>query len=405
MTLKQLLKKLMDEAAELRTKALAGELSDEETARAEEVAKQYAETKAKIDAQEAAGKALMGIASIEVNEPEPQDDGLVGKTLGERFVNSKAYKAFQDKYPHGLGNTDAPVHVKAAVTSKSDPDPLNRVALGTDGVQPRWTDDLVVRAEPTLLDLITVGTTSESYLPYRQVVTKTNNASIVGEAVTADGEDAEGGLKPLSELTTQPAEAKVFDYADGMTVTNQELRDDGAIKALIDSTLRENLTLTVEDIILNGTGLGLEPAGILSTTGVLEVEFETDLATTFRKAKTALRGTRTRIQALVVNPEDAEAWDLQKDDVNRFLGFGPFGTGPSTAWAVQMVESEALPEGVALMGDFRQVHLLIRSALEILAFNQHADYARRNLQYVRAELAAMQLIRRPANLAVVETAE
>lgn len=405
MTLKQLLEKLAKEAAELRAKAAAGTLTDDDIKRAEEVTAEHAATKAKLDQMEATAKAMGSISTIEVTEPEPQDNGgLVGKSLGERFVNSGAYKAFQKTHPTGLSD-GTPVHIKAQVTTKADPNPLNREGLGMEEHQPRFTDDLVVRPEPTLLDLIYVGTTNESYLPYRQVVTKTNNASIVAETKDpAAAVNAATGLKPLSELTTQPADAKVYDYADGMTVTNQELRDDGAIKALIDSTLRENLSLTVEDIILNGSGVGLEPKGILNTTGVLNQPFATDMATTIRKAKTKLKATRTRIQAVVVNPEDAETWDLQKDSTGRYLGFGPFGVGPQTAWNVRIVESEALDPGTALMGDFRQVHLLIRSALQILAFNQHENYARLNLQYIRAELAAMQLIRRPANLCVVNLA-
>ena len=37
-----------------------------------------------------------------------------------------------------------------------------------------------------------------------------------------------------------------------------------------------------------------------------------------------------------------------------------------------------------------------------LAFNQHKDYAQRNLTYVRAELRGLQLIRQPAKLAIVD---
>ena len=38
----------------------------------------------------------------------------------------------------------------------------------------------------------------------------------------------------------------------------------------------------------------------------------------------------------------------------------------------------------------------------MLAFNQHADYARRNMVYVRAELRAMQLIYNPREIVVAD---
>jgi hypothetical protein len=42
--------------------------------------------------------------------------------------------------------------------------------------------------------------------------------------------------------------------------------------------------------------------------------------------------------------------------------------------------------------------------MSVLAFNQHKDYAQRNLTYLRAEFRALQLIRQPAKLAVVSLA-
>jgi HK97 family phage major capsid protein len=143
----------------------------------------------------------------------------------------------------------------------------------------------------------------------------------------------------------------------------------------------------------------------MNTTGVLQQAFATDAVTSVRKGKTLLWETSsTAPQAIVLNPEDDEEFDLLKDDMGRFYGNGPFGTGPQSIWAVPRVTSAAMPKGQALMGDFRAFQLLIFEALAILAFNQHKDYAQRNLVYVRAELRALQLFRQPAKLAVVQLA-
>ena len=64
----------------------------------------------------------------------------------------------------------------------------------------------------------------------------------------------------------------------------------------------------------------------------------------------------------------------------------------------------ALTKGQALMGDFKQVQLLDREGLAVTAFNQHADFAARNLVYVRAELRAGVVVWRPNRLALVKAA-
>lgn len=173
--------------------------------------------------------------------------------------------------------------------------------------------------------------------------------------------------------------------------------------ALIDGILRQNLALEMERVLLDGAGTDDEPAGIMHTTGVLQQDFATDVVTTIRKAKTLLRVTsQTEAQAIVLNPEDDEAFDLLKDTTGRYYGNGPFGVGPQNIWAIPRVTSTRIPKGTAVMGDFSQVQLLNLEPTTVLAFNQHKDHAQRNLSYLRAECRCLQLIRQPAKLAIVD---
>lgn len=427
MTLKEQLAALRTKAAELATKAQAGTITADEVTEAESVVKEIGDLQDLIVRQEAVAKSLAGVGagpgagSLEdapgKQERTPGDEGDTKKsfsTLGEAFVKSTAYAAFKAANPGfgqstGAGGT-RPFEVKADnLLSKDTIAKAAVLGTATTGnsraVRTNEVVDLVFRPQRTLLDLITRGTTNLSWFQYRQVVTKVNNASIVAEAVANDGVGVTGGVKPLSTLTTNTAEAKAFTYADGMEVTNQELSDDGIIQSLIDSTLRENLEIELEDVLLNGAGTADEPAGILNTTGVLQQAFVTDVPTTVRKAITKLRVTAgAQIQGVVFNPADDEAWDLLKDTQNRYLGNGPFGSGPNTAWGYERITSQKLPVGLALAGDFRVVQLLILEALTVLAFNQHKDYAQRNLTYIRAELRALQVIRQPAKLCVIDLA-
>lgn len=409
---------LLAEVHGLKAKAQGSDFTDDDATRSVAIAKEIEDLRAVI-ARKAAATAALGAISEPVQDstvdaPHPVAAAkATSLSLGERFVASEAFKALKEANPKGIGK-DVPIAIKAEGLGRL----VARKLLTTDGagnaaaVRTGEVDDLVFRPERRLLEVITRGTTNLPWFQYRQVISKTNNAAIVPEAsssaIIGSGDPvvtaAQGGLKPLSTLTTQPAEAKAFTYADGMEATNQELTDDGIMQSLIDATLRENLEIRVEDIVLNGDATGgEEPNGIFNTSGVLQQAFVTDVPTTIRKAITKLRNTSgATIRGVLLNPTDDEAWDLLKDLQNRYLGNGPFGSGPNTAWGYERISSQAIPVGQAIVGDFSTIHLLDYEAVSVAAFNQHKDYAQRNLVYIRAELRALQLIRNAARLCVVD---
>lgn len=411
MNLKEKLAALKAEAAELRKKS-AEDLTEDDVARIPLLKSEITDVESKIKAQEDAAAALKA-AFADDDEQTPaapaartKSRGEAPTSLGAGFVSSEAMKGFRENHPNGVAKGN-PINIEARrFATKGDSvravkAPLNTVDNGdTTPTRLPGIEDVTYRRPNTLLDLITVGTTDAAWLEYRQLISVTNNAAIVPEAQT---NNSAANLKPISSLQTRTADAKAHTYADGIEATTQELNDDGAMTSLIDGILTQNLRDEIERIVLSGDDADGEPNGILNTTGVLQQAFATDMVTSIRKGKTLLRETSNTIpQAIILNPEDDEAFDLLKDGNDRYLGNGPFGTGPSTAWAVPRIASAAMPQGQALMGDFRAFQLLIFEALSILAFNQHKDYAQRNLVYVRAELRALQMFRQPAKLAVID---
>src|SRR5690606_27085054 len=92
-------------------------------------------------------------------------------------------------------------------------------------------------------------------------------AAVVPESVQAaegenEGEWTDAGLKPLSDITTELADAKVFTYADGYEVTNQLLSDAPALASYLNNELSYSLDSIVEHYLLNGTGNNGQPKGI-----------------------------------------------------------------------------------------------------------------------------------------------
>lgn len=399
MSLKDQLKDILAQANTLATKAQdeKRDFTDEENTTILDLKKKADDLREQIrkaDEAQAAFKALAGPKdegkAASPVEPKPE---TAAKSYGEAFVKSKAYKAFKADQPHGT-----PVNITARhLHVKADPAPLSTALPGAIVPQmlPGYTD-LTYPQPNTFLSLISMGTTSSSYVQYRQLVAVTNNAAKVKE----------GDLKPLSTLSTDVAEAHAFTIADGVKVTNQELADDGIISSLIDTVLTRNLDSFKEHMVLNGTGGSDQPTGILNTPGTLSVAFDRDIVHTVSHAITQLQQLvpGISIQAIVLNPADNEALNLMQDKNDRYLSNAPFATGPFTLFGVPRITSSIVPQGKALVGDFHSVQLLRKTPLSILAFNQNEDDARHNLTYVRAEEEDMLMIREPKRIAVATIA-
>jgi len=331
--------------------------------------------------------------------------------FGDAFVKSEAYQAFRKKHPSGFGE-GTPIDIgrtkagslkgfmRARRGLKADAAPL-QVGIAYPQAVRLPTVDLTVPPDLTLLDLIdTSGSIGGNSFEYVQITAVTNNAAIVPDEILP----ADATVKPTSGLSTALATAKAYTYADGYTVTNQMLADAPAFATYLNSQLGDNINVVIEDMLLNGTGTDGQPFGIMSTTGVQAQAFDTDMVTTIRKAITKLTAIKSPITAVAVSPEDDEAFDLMKDADGRYLGQGPWSSGPGTIWGRTRVVSQSLPQGTAILGNWKTVSLMDREGLSVLAFNQHKDYAARNLVYVRGELRAAQAIWKPAQLCVATLA-
>jgi len=427
MTLREKLQALLKEAADIVAKAREEnrEFTDDEVTRINELKTETDEVEGKVkaaDDAQAAAAAMAGKASTQPGTPPAGPAGALqvkdrqevadAASLGERFVKSGLYGEFRKQHPTGLGQGSAVDIGRVKVGSmkewlggrKATASPL-QVALGH--VQPVRMPmvDQVDRDNLTILDLVTRGE-ADGPFEYLQVTGVTRNAAIVPDEILP----GDATVKPTSTIQTELADAKPYTYADGYDVTNALLSDAPALATYMNNELEYSLDSVIEDKLLNGPGTSGEPRGILHTTGVQELTYSPG-PNAMAQVK-AIRQAITRITTLpggnvtacLMSPEDDEAWDLLQDTTDRFMGQGPFGQGPNTSWGRARALSQRLAPGTVILGDWRQVALLDVEGLSILAFNQHKDYAQRNLVYVRAELRAEQVIWKPNRLIVVKPA-
>ncbi|MGW1219470.1 phage major capsid protein [Streptomyces californicus] len=422
MTLREKLQALLKEAADIVAKAKEDdrEFTEDEVTRINEIKSESDDLAAKVKAADAAQAAAAEMAGKAAERPKPALSGVKDRqedgdaTLGGQFVKSALYQEFRKDHPSGLGEGSAVSIGRTRVGSlkewmagrKATSAPL-QVGLGHVAPIRMPMVDQVDRDNLTILDLISRGE-SDGPFEYLQVTGVTRNAAVVKDEILPG--DPNTDLKPTSTIQTELADAKPYTYADGYDVTNALLSNAPALATYMDNELEYSLDWVVEDKLLNGTGTNGNPKGILHTTGVQELTYTpgTDAMAQVKAIRKAITKITTlpggNVTAALMSPEDDEAWDLLQDTTDRFMGQGPFGQGPSTSWGRTRALSQRLAPGTVILGDWRQVALLDVEGLSVLAFNQHKDYAQRNLVYVRAELRAMQVIWKPNRLIVVKPA-
>lgn len=384
-------------------KAEGRDLTDDEANDIEAKGTEYAALTERAEKAEKATRLVADLADAPTHDDAEAKGGAKatpGLSVSERFVKSDAFASFRKAHPRGV-STGTPIQIDAkglgsvrdlGVGRKADLT-TSTSEFGGAGREAGYRNNLPVDEGLTFLDLVTVGNTNVSFSEYEAVIAETNNAAVV----------AEGALKPLSDLTTDTFESRAFTYADGFVVTNQTLADDGALVAFMESRIRRHVRGVIEDKLVKGTGVG-EPTGILAATGTLAQAFDTDRVTTIARAIEKFEGANdTGLQAIVMHPTDIWSLRLLKDGQGNYMLGNPLqqGLNPSP-FGAPLVASRKVTVGSALVGRFDSMNYLELEPLNVLAFNQHENFAQLNKTYVRAESRGRQVFYAPREVVVAD---
>lgn len=339
---------------------------------------------------------LIDIDAITGERPGLKADG---RSVGTRFVESDEWAGFQKSNPSGFEGknriTSQPVRyagIKALVTGLDDTSAGALVAADNVGLV-----DQGIYARPlTVLELINRGVTGSDVVEYVRETAAVNNAASVPEATQTAHTGDETATKPESSLTLAKATANVVTIAHWIPATKRALSDAAQVRSLIDAFLRYGLLEALEDQIVSGAG-GDDFVGILNAPGHQVQAWDTDMLVTARKARTKVRTVgRAAANAYLLHPNDAERIDLLRDTTGQFYFGGPVAGGPQVLWRLPVVESEAVPEGTGIVGDFRRAMLWDREQAAISVSDSHNDFFIRNLVAILAELRAAFAVIRPA---------
>jgi len=315
-----------------------------------------------------------------------------GHTLGDQFVHSEQYEDLRKS--GALESDNARFKSEYFRAETKAPGDIIGSGAGPGGalVTPQYIPGVLELPQRprTVRDLFSNDTTDSDLLSYARQSAFDNAAAPVAQAVSTIT-----GAKPQSSIAWTRVTTPVETIATFMAATRRQLADAGQTRALIDNQLRLMLDLVEEDQLVNGNGTSPNLRGLLNTTGVQTLDYSANASTNallnldgFREAKRlVLTGAaRARPDGVIVNPVDAAIIDERKDTQNRYLGNGPFGTGPETLWGMPRIESEAVATGKAIVGAFKVgATVFIRQDTAVYVSDSHSDWFVRNLIAVLGE--------------------
>lgn len=291
---------------------------------------------------------------------------IQGGKAGKIESKMLPYAALRLKAPNGLVSTARPGH--------------GQELLVTDNLGVTVTPQFRL---PTVIDMVTRGTSNAEIVTWIEN-SFVNNADVVDEATEAGGWGANGGLKPDSENMYVQRQATVKWLAHAKHVTRQALANRGQLIGTIETELLDGLQERAERLIFDDPDWG-----IMNTSGVQVQPFDANVRRTLLQARRLVLSARGTPQGVLMNPEDAvEVYDEQ-DAGGWYYSGGPVDAPIARRWGMQIVESELVPVGTAVVGDFSGIHLDMVVQPETAQTNSHLDFFMRNIESVRAEMACI----------------
>jgi HK97 family phage major capsid protein len=217
------------------------------------------------------------------------------------------------------------------------------------------------------------GVSGNEFEFLRQTV-RTNNAAPVADSAT----------KPTSVFTVAPVTDRVRVIAHlSEPIPERLLADHAELKRWLVTEMVRGVLDALEGQIVNGDAVGENLRGILNTTGIGTSVFNTDIAVSLRKGITAHQLLDEQVTAIVLHPSDAETLDLLREGTNgAFLVFDAPG---NVLKQIPRVVSRSVPAGTALLGDWREIRLVVREDVNLAADRSGPDLFDKNLVKVRAE--------------------
>ena len=214
------------------------------------------------------------------------------------------------------------------------------------------------------------------------------------------GMTAEGATKTQISWTYSEESADVKKITAYVKVSKEALDDLDFLRSEINTDLRQEIELKLDEQIAEGSGVGQNLKGILTYAPTFAVA-GTSLAVAvdganrldvLRSAVALIRKAKFRANYIAINPVDAALMDMEKGDDNHYI-LPPFVTADGTRVAgTTVIESFSIDEGSFLVGDFTKSNLRIREEININLGYENDDFTK-NMVTILAEMRAVHYIK------------
>lgn len=214
------------------------------------------------------------------------------------------------------------------------------------------------------------------------------------------GMTAEGAAKTQISWTYSEDSADVKKITAYVKVSKEALDDLDFLRSEINTDLRQEIELKLDEQIAEGSGVGQNLKGILTYAPTFAVA-GTSLAAAvdganrldaLRSSVALIRKAKFRANYIAINPVDAALMDMEKGDDNHYI-LPPFVTADGTRVAgTTVIESFSIDEGSFLVGDFTKSNLRIREEININLGYENDDFTK-NMVTILAEMRAVHYIK------------
>lgn len=339
-----------------------------------------------------------------VNQPQQQElrsrnqdqRQRAPRTRGEIVVASDQFKAASQRVSEGrMERVSVPSNLRAVYGSTG--------AAGGSLVDADFRPEIIdiARQRPfTALDAINIQETGSDAVEYVVMDTRTNSAAVVPEYTGGNF-----GLKPESNITFDLKTAAVKTLATWIAASRQILSDAPRLRSTIDTELEYMVRYTLEEEIVTGDGSGNHFTGMWNWTGVQtrvmsgsspsgrgQTTADTKMIT-LRRAITDIRLEFYEANAVMLNPIDSEAIEIKEYNGNRYMN--AFDPVAMRIWRTRVVETQALDEFQALVGNFTLAATLWDRMQMDIRVGEPLDFFLRNAVAVLGEIRAAFAVTRP----------
>lgn len=165
---------------------------------------------------------------------------------------------------------------------------------------------------------------------------------------------AVGALKPESKYGITSVDGKLSVIAHVSEPTPEYwLLDNQSLQSFVQTEMQYGLERAVEGQVIGGNGTGENLTGILGTSGVVDIPFDTDPTTTVRTGITALELLGYAGGGIILHPLAWQQIELsRRADGTPDLGSGiPVDRAAQRLWGLRIAVSNAVPTNTGILFD------------------------------------------------------